>query len=296
MEMADQIMQGDKALERDIAKAQTAQEIQSLLENAMARSNIAVRDPQTGQFIRRDPLTPAEQDAAAAAAAKQEETEHEFSKTEVIGGVEFTFTASTEVELEQKIGDAYRVAGAVQANPPATQRESRNLARKVVDRNEAEELLRSGAITTAEFLERTDAVGDYLAERGFDVDEAAAKQFEQSWAQATAVFLNSPAGADWPGGQKNLEIIGSKIAAMGLIDAEDKVGALAQAYAEMKEKKLLFDGDYTPEQLNEMTDKASPSEILEAWKEKQGNDPDVANQQFIESFHNGRSSTGLFGR
>ena len=88
---------------------------------------------------------------------------------------------------------------------------------------------------------------EYLAEQGLSIDtlkatveQSQTTQFEQSWQQATDVFRSSPAGRDWPGGQKNLQVIGLQVAALGLVDATDKVGALAAAYAKMKELGIVF--------------------------------------------------------
>jgi hypothetical protein len=90
-------------------------------------------------------------------------------------------------------------------------------------------------------LERSGAVKEYLENQGIPIDdlreavqEKSSTRFEQSWADATQEFLNGPYGADWPGGDQNLEIIGLKLQQLGLTDAEDKVGALAKAYADMK--------------------------------------------------------------
>jgi DNA gyrase inhibitor GyrI len=284
--MSESFMQADKHLEKDINKATTYEDLVGLLHNSLERSNIATRDPETGQFVRRDPLSPAAQTVAPA--------EEEVKKTEVIGGKEFTFTGTAD-EVSKAVADAYRVAEAVttQAAEPVTPRSVRaktqaERERDICDRTELDLQFRRGELTTAEYLDRTNAIGEYLAEKGFDVDAAAGKQFEQSWQQATESFLHdTPEGQTWKGGQKNMELIGNLIQSHGLIDAEDKVAALRLLAREMAEKGLMFDGDYTPEQVNEMTTSANPQEILEAWKEKQ-RDPETANQEFIRLHQGGR--------
>jgi len=65
------------------------------------------------------------------------------------------------------------------------------------------------------------------------------RAFEQSWADAVQEFLHSPAGADWPGGDKNKEILGQLLVANGLQDASDKVQALADTFEHMRLYRLL---------------------------------------------------------
>jgi hypothetical protein len=75
----------------------------------------------------------------------------------------------------------------------------------------------------------------------FFVQHQAAKPLntELSWNQAVQEFLHSPAGSDWPGGDKNRELMGQELQALNLVDAKDKVAALAQAYASMKSKGVV---------------------------------------------------------
>ena len=86
------------------------------------------------------------------------------------------------------------------------------------------------------------------------------------------------------------------IAAHGLVDAPDKVAALRSMAQEMRAKGLEFDGDVSPEQIIKATEDATPQEILEAWKEAQQYDPEVANRQFIEIHNRNEGSSGLFGK
>jgi hypothetical protein len=280
-----EFMKGDKKLERDLLKATTFEDLRSLLENAVERSPLGVtRDLQTGQFVRRDPLTPAAQD--------ETEQEEIITRTETINGKAIDFKG-TEDQLEALIANAYRVAEALKSElAPVTPRSIRHktqadIEREICDRTEIDLQFKRGQLTTAEYLERTNAIGEYLESKGFDVEAAASKQFEQSWAQASEEFLRG-AGSDWPGGTKNRELIGMKLASMNLIDAKDKVAALATAYADMKKSGTLFAGDVSPEEIIESTANASPQEILEAWKSTQGGDAEAANQAFIQDFSGGR--------
>ena len=139
-------------------------------------------------------------------------------------------------------------------------------------------------MSTAEYLQATNAIGNYLAEKGFDVEAAAGAQYQKRVGQsATETFL---ASSDWPGGDRNREQLGLRLIALGLTNAEDKVQALKDAYASMRESNALFD-DVSAEQAKKLAENASPQEILQAWKETQA-DPESANAEFIRSFQRGR--------
>jgi hypothetical protein len=287
-----EFMKGDKNLEKDINKAVSFEDIRSLLENSVERSDLGVtRDTQTGKFIARDPLIPVAAQTVAAA-------DEQVTRTETIGGQGFTFTG-TALDVEKAIGDAYKIAEAVRpVEPPVTPRSVRaktqaEIERDICDRTELDLQFRRGQLTTAEYLDRTNAIGEFLESKGFDVEAAALAQEAQSWQQAVDTFLQTtPEGQTWKGGQKNHEIIGNLILSRGLGNSADKVAALRTLAAEMREKGLEFDGDVTPEQMIEATDKATPQEILEAWKEKQGT-PEDANSEFVR-IHGGTG--GLFNR
>jgi hypothetical protein len=288
-----EIMKSDKALDADLNKATTFEDLRSLLDNAMTRSGVAERNAETGRFERRDPLTPASQTVAPA-------EEEQITTTQVIRGKEFEFSG-TPLEVERMITNANKVAEALQAAAPAApvtprsarQKTQAEIERDICDKAELDLQLRRGELTTQEYVEKTDAIGEYARSRGLDLDKLAGQQFEQSWERATQEFLrDTPEGQTWRGGTKNLELIGNLITSHGLVDAVDKVAALRAMAAEMREKGLEFESDFTPEQMNEMTDKATPQEILQAWKEKQA-DPEAANAEFIR-LHNGGS--GIFNR
>jgi hypothetical protein len=293
-------MKSDKALDADLNKATTFDEIRDLLHNALERSPEVgfTRDPATGQFVRRDPLAPAEQDASAKAAAAPRVFE---KKGVVIAGKSFDFSAPSELELARQIASANEVAAALASDESVTPRSARaaaarNAEQDVLDKVDADMAFRRGEISTVEYLERTHAIEDALAARGVDVSKLSADQFEQGWADATTTFLQG-AGASWPGGTKNRALLGDKLAAMGLTEAADKVAALAAAYEALKRAGTLFDGDFSQAQVEAMTDKATPQEILQAWKESV--QPDVhadatqANEVFIKTFGGG---SGLFNK
>lgn len=189
--------------------------------------------------------------AASEAIAKKGNEPSAFSCTENIAGKVFTFEADSQAELNEMVANAYRVAYAVKSDPEPVQQE---VVEPVVDpakeaaaQAELELQFKNGQISAKDYLEKSGAIAVYLAEQGVPVQELKESvetnrenNFRQSWAEATEVFLNSNAGADWPGGERNKNLIGMKLASMGLVDAEDKVAALATAYAAMKAEGMLF--------------------------------------------------------
>jgi hypothetical protein len=194
----------------------------------------------------------AAQEQAAANAKAAEAAAAGFERTVIIGGREFKFEAATELELERSINNAYAVAYALQpaeqdihaAAPepvPTAEEVAAKAAAEAEAKAELELKFKRGDITAAEYIEQSGAVDSYLATKGISVDRLKsvvesndAVKEQQSWAEATEAFKTGP-GADWPGGDKNLHRIGLYIQALDLMNADDKVAALAQAYNAMKE-------------------------------------------------------------
>ena len=100
------------------------------------------------------------------------------------------------------------------------------------------------------------------------------------WAQATAKFLASPEGENWPGGSNNLQLMGYLLSVNGLADADDKVAALQSVAREMHERGL----DVVPEKKMEVAANASPQEIIEKWKAALGDDPARIGEAFRKWF------------
>ena len=233
--------------------------------------NKAVKEAISPEEIRAAVLAEAERQAAekqttdetvaAETAKKQQEAveaaaNQSFSRTVTIGGREFEFVDRSELDLERQITNALLVANALapqaaaKTEPVAPVVQGPTEEEKAASRADLELKFKRGEIDTATYLEQSGAVDDFLAKKGIPVEalrktveQAQSTQFEQSWAEATSSFLNSAAGADWPGGDRNKTIIGMKIAELGLTDSKDKVAALAQAYSAMKSQGLVFAAD-----------------------------------------------------
>jgi hypothetical protein len=234
-----------KAIQDSLNPADIRTVVQTELEKQIAAAGVA---DQTAQA------------EAARVAAETVTTEPAgFSRTETIGGREFTFEATSEIELERTINNAYKVAYAVQQTESVTpivtidpavaaaEAETQALAKA-----DLELKFKRGDISAADYIEQSGAVKDYLERQGVPVEALKATleksqldQETQSWADATQVFLHGPAGSDWPGGDKNLELIGLKLQSLGLVDAHDKVAALAQAYNSLKSTGMIFPTEVT---------------------------------------------------
>src|SRR5713101_8456968 len=133
----------DKHLESDLTKANSFEDVRALLENASVRSGIGHRDPSTGRFVA------VETDSQRAAAPTVPDEEKQVTKFADIGGREFTFEG-TALEVEVAMRQAYEVAEALRPAAsalPVVPRDARNTS-------------------------FDHPVTQYLAEQGFDVDEA----------------------------------------------------------------------------------------------------------------------------
>ncbi len=184
-----------------------------------------------------------------------------------------------------------------------------------------------GELSTQEFLEQSGAIAHYMASHGAPleqivqtVQEAQAQQEIESWRDAVQTFLTTASGADWPGNSKNLEMIGLQIQSLGLVDASDKVAALAQAYQSMKQKGILFPPEVAVQAANElaalqeaMGSATSAEEVRQAVEQYKSNLQGAgvdANTHFVQTFsRNGTDtpynpvtpsgeprSSGIFGR
>lgn len=182
-----------------------------------------------------------------------------FKRSVVIAGREFEFEASSELELSQMIVNAYQLADQIRPETTAAQTTAQTVdpavaAKAAADKAAADAAARAdlelkfrrAEISVKEYLEKSGALDDYLAAQGVSiaslkqtVEATQSTAYEKSWADATTEFLKDPTN-DWPGGDQNREILGMKLAAMNLTEAEDKVGALRAAYAEMKRAGLVF--------------------------------------------------------
>jgi hypothetical protein len=296
-------------LTRDINQANDPEVIRQLLHDAAGISGLYVRTAEnvldiSGPNPTRDAVTGRFVSQSDKAEPGEPQT---FSKTANIAGREMAFEASSALEVEQLIRQAHQVAEALQpesSNSSGDRHNEESEEMRIVRQSELELRFKRGEISAADYLRQSGAVDDYLESKGISVDalketvqEKANTAFVQSWSEATEIFKNG-VGADWPGGQNNLQLIGLKIAELGLVDATDKAGALATAYAEMKRTGLIFSPEHDEQKaVEDALKNASPQEIIQSWKESlltQGKSIDEANDGFVRSFS--KTSSGIFGR
>jgi hypothetical protein len=282
-----EFMKADKGLTDDLNKATSYEDIVALLHNSVERSDLGVtRDPVSGQFVRKDSLSPEAKAAAEAAAAPKE-----INKVVSINGVDLTFTGESVEAVDISIDHAKKVAALLHdesAERLETETAEARAARIATNRVEADIAFRRGEIDTKTYLERTGAVEEYLAAQGFDVTAAANAQQTQDWAAAADEFKAGP-GSDWPGGDKNMAILGNIISANpDLLNAADKVAALSAAYKIMQEQGTIFSNEPSAAQMEVETANMTPAQIMQRWKEGLGGDPEKANAEFLTIHSGGR--------
>src|ERR1700680_2770885 len=96
----------------DLTKA-----VGSALDPASIRAAVIAEAEKQGIVAADAAATQAAAEKAAADKAAAETTaDSVFSRTEIIGGREFTFDASSELELERMVNNAFKVAYAVQTS------------------------------------------------------------------------------------------------------------------------------------------------------------------------------------
>lgn len=299
-------MSSNNDLTKALHEARTPQELRDAL--ASIRQNAVITTPVSGtQNAAPADLTKALENAttheeisaaldavranAVSEAGRSAQPAAAFTRVEKIGGRDIKFEASSQLELERAVTSAYKVAGELLQMPPEPDysKAGADAAARAIAQTELELRFKRGEVSTADYLEQSGVVKDYLEKQGVPLDELREtvevtryKAVEQSWADATTTFLAS--GSDWPGGEKNKQILGLKLQELGLLDAEDKTAAIAAAYAAMKREGLVFAND-GPRQAAPDLARATPQEILEAYKN--GRDPQTVNAEFSSLF--GRS-------
>jgi hypothetical protein len=282
-----EFMKSNAALDKDLNRAGTPDEIKELLYRAVERSQIGItRNLQTGQFesVSRENSVP----AASAA-------EESVSKEVMIGGKWFTFSGQSE-DVDHQIQNARAVVQELEnsaANTQVEEHEPTDAERQqqLWERTQLEIAFKNGSLTTAEFLQKSHAIEDYLNSQGVDLNtlrettqQHEAQSFEQSWEVAVQEFLKD---SDWPGGSRNMHLCQTQLVAMGLENAEDKVAALQAAYQAMKQSGTIFETEGTQADVLKATEKMSPQELIEMYKQGfnlSTGDASQVNQDFIEKF------------
>ena len=253
----------NKEIADAIQNATTTDGIKSLLaseaeKQGAAAAQLAV-DQAAAEQARLDQVAA---DAAAAQAAAAAEAARSFKRTENIGGKNFEFDGASEAEVDRLVLNAYKMAYTLREERPAVAEVVPDAAAvaaaaeaEAAAKADLEKKFRLGEVSAKDYIEQSGAINQYLESQGLSVaalrDAVNANigaQTAQSWSQAGETFRNSSAGADWPGGTRNQEILAMKLSELGLLEAPDKVAAIAQAYAALKQKNTYFPyGDFNTE-------------------------------------------------
>lgn len=265
----------DKNLESDINKTTNYEDLRALLDHAVERSGIAARDPYTGRFT-----TTTE---SSRTTPSTEQTTREYKKSVMIGGQEFEFTSTTQEGLDLQVESAQTVARELFEQQQQENQEA-HAAAQAAQRSLQ---VARGEKTPAQALAESAGVSlDDIAETVIAHKNA---EYVDDWGKAVNAFLNGP-GADYPGGEKNMQLMQMTVAKLGLENAEDKVGALVVAFNDMKRNGLVMPNDSDEAVMKQIND-LTPREILELYKSGFQNS-DAANAHFIESLRKPKFGNG----
>jgi hypothetical protein len=252
-------------LAKAVAAAKTPEDITALVKAEFDKQVAAATAEATQTATDAKAAADAEAAKVAAAAAAEAAktatavtTPTILSRVENIAGTDIEFTGASEAEIDKLVINALKIAAAVrpttqaQTVDPTADAEAARVAAetKAAAAAELELRFKRGELSTSEYIEQSGAVKDYLEKQGIPLEALRAsiereqgQTYEQSWAKAGEEFKNTPLGRSWPGGERNKQMLGMKVAELGLTDAEDKVAALAAAYQAMISTNMLFPGE-----------------------------------------------------
>lgn len=216
-----------------------------------------------------------------------------------------------ELGLQKAVTDLYR--SHANGGQQQTQTQKRDATGKFVQQDSAEiQIPDTEQEMTAALADARQKVqlGTLTAEEFLELKQefATSVQNTQEWAEAVQTFLQSPAGADWPGadfegGAMNLQTMQATLAAHDMLDAEDKVAAIAGIWNYMKQTGQYIERPASPEdiaaQIGEAALQAEQQAAYEAEisNAKSASELQEINTRFGLRVEKGiRDSSGIFGR
>lgn len=275
-----EFMKSDKNLDKDVNAAQSPDEIRELLYRAVERSQIGyTRDPVSGRFVSTGDSAQRQTTDAAA-------EPHTYTRSAVIGGETFDFTANDPETLEIQINSAREVYRQLENSQDSAAEIETARQQRIVDDTTNSLRLQRGEID----------IKTYMALQGVDLDQlreqtqkVQVEAYEKNWSDAVTQFLavDGP-GADYPGG-KNQKLMEMALVTLGLQD-QPSVESLAEAWNYLKQRGTLFphEAEVTQAEILRATEKMAPAEILELWKQSQPGasygDGTQANENFIAAY------------
>lgn len=256
--------------EAAMSKAMDPTAIKAVIAAEAAKQGIQMHRGEDGRFLPQQPSAVVEEKKEA----KEEDDEPQettFKDTFTIGG--------KEIEIEGKdVSDVLRQYKlAVQTyeigrTPAEVKKEDVKVGLTADERVALEMQFKSGAITLEEYLDKTDAVGSYLTKKGIKVEDldATLKQRvadneARAWETATKEFI-ADLGADWPGGNQNLKLMGYKMAELGVSRTPSKE-SLHKAYDALKADNMIFTPEPTDDKAQEQGTTKQQTVKVEAKKD-----------------------------
>lgn len=236
----------DAELTRKISEATSGEEIKAILRDAALAQHLVEKDPFDEHI-----LTPVEQPVPSKFATSITNDK----------GQKLFFEGDSELDLQKRLTNWYReqmsqpAEAAAAAAKVAAEQPRNNQGQfqsqadhelDVIAKADLELKFKRGEISTDDYLAASGAIERHLEAQGISVEvlreTSQAKQVErvtQGWEQATNEFLRSVEGSTWLGGDENKNTIGKILEENKLVDAEDKVGALKEAFRYMQENDLV---------------------------------------------------------
>jgi hypothetical protein len=233
-------------MEEHIKTLVNTADITDYLKNVSVEQGLLKRDWDPALFI----------ETAQPAAPTSIETARGYSKTVTVNGVQHILQGATEADILKAETEFFRktFSNATQQTQQTQQQEQprdTSTGRFVSAEDAAEkervaglELQFSlGQLTLSQFLEQSGVVEQYQQ-----------KQAEQNtvrgWEDATARFLASPEGANWPGADA-LPRITEILQANHLENAEDKLSVMKQAWALMQQEDTEVEVERAISEIND---------------------------------------------
>jgi hypothetical protein len=226
-------------LQEEISKA-SPDEIKAIFGRAALEQGLVERDSMNPQLFH--------------ATALADHAPQKFSKYVTINSTKYLLEGGSPEELahaetslyEQVLGQgdngqARDAQGRFVAEPTAAEKAAQEL--EVANRAELELKFKRGDITAEAYLEQSGAINTYLTEHGILPEALTAVSdlvTQNTWAAATEQFLNSEAGADWPGGADNLALVTQILEQSPELMNQPPAEALATVWQYIKENNLAL--------------------------------------------------------